>query len=252
MYPDTHDAIAVIIDKRGRWISTVGENIISENIKSIHEDPHGNIWVRTLWQIEGVYPAYYHSTNGLSWKRTILPQNRDVDCCFETVDKPIFLYNTITLTFRDSEEKNVKSWTATYKSALSSNPVWQPIIKVPTSSIENLQENIWTVKKDKSKINFLNNYINKKISLPSLGKATNKVYHIQLGAYVKESSAKKVQKSLKNLPYYSQIIKSKKYHKLMIGEFTSAKKAKFVLARLKREYPNNKSFQKAFVLRSKN
>ena len=251
MYPRSEGTIPVVVDQYGRWISTVGENIISEDIKSIHQDPHGGIWVRALWQIEGVSPAYYHSTNGLKWKRTVLPKNREVDCCFETVDEPIFLFNTLTLTFKNLEGKNVKSWAATYKSAMSNNPVWQPLIKVPSSSISNIDDSNWKVSKTKNKIIFFNNYSNKKIHLKLEEKANEKIYHIQLGAYTKESSAKKVQKSFKNLPYPSQILKSKKYHKLFIGEFTSAKKAKFILSKLKREHPKNKTIQKAFVLRSK-
>lgn len=251
MYSNTKDSIAVVIDKQGNWSSTVGNNIISEDIDSIHQDPHGNIWIRTHWQIEGVSPSYYHSQNALSWKRTVLPKNRNVDCCFETVDKPIFLYNTLTLTFRDMNNKNVKSWVSTYKSSLSNNPIWQPTLKVPTSSIENSQESNWKVKKYNNKITFTNKHIKKTIFLPSLTKTNKTLYHIQVGAYIKNRSAKKVQKSLKNLPYYSQIIKRKKYYKLLIGEFTSTKKAKFILAKLKREQPNNMTIQKAFIFSSK-
>jgi hypothetical protein len=251
MYARSEGTVPVIVDQYGRWISTVGDNIITEDIKSIHQDPHGSIWVRALWQIEGVYPAYYHSSNGLRWKRTVLPRNRDVDCCFETVDEPLFLFNTLTLTFKNLEGKNAKSWGATYKSAMSNNPIWQPLIKVPSSTISSIDDSNWKVSKTKNKITFVNKYSNKKIHLNLEAKANEKIYHIQVGAYTKESSAKKVKKSLKNLPYHSKIVKGKKYHKLFIGEFTSAKKAKFILGKLKREHPKNIPLKKAFVLSSK-
>ena len=251
MYNRPDAVTPVIVDKLGRWISTVGANIIGEDIESIHQDPHGNIWVRTQWKIEGVYPAYYHSKNGLSWKQTVLPENRNIDCCFEYVNKPIFLFDSITLTFKNTEGTNVKSWTTDYESAMSNNPFWQAVSKVPSSSIDSLPNPSWKSSKTKSKITFLNIYSNKSIFLPLKYESNKTVYRIQVGAYAQKSSAQKVQKSLSNISYFSQIVKGKKYNKLLIGEFTTLKKAKAVLAKLKKEHPQNKAIQKAFVLKSK-
>ena len=241
----------VVVDHLGRWISTVGENIISEEIKSIHQDPHGGIWIRTLWQIEGVSPAYYHSVNGLRWKRTVLPKNRNVDCCFESVDAPTFLYNTITLTFRDLDNKTVKSWAANYKSAMSNQPIWQPIIKVPISNIVSLENLTWEAQKTNGKMTFFNTQTNQKVYLNRQSTQKEKSHKIQVGAYAKESSAHKVQKALGTIyhPIYTE--QSEKYTKLFIGKFNTLKKAKFILTKLRRENPNNKTLQKAFILTSK-
>jgi len=241
----------IVVDHLGRWISTVGDNIITEDIESIHLDPHGGIWVRAIWHIEGVYPAYYHSINGLKWKRIILPKNRNVDCCFENVDAPIFLYNTLTLTFRDLDNKNVKSWAANYKSAISNQPLWQPLAIVPSSNITTLENVTWKVKKSNGKITFFNTQTNKKVYLKTQGNKKQKIYQIQVGAYSKKSSALAVQKALGNIGHPIYIREGKKYAKLFIGEFSSLKKAKFILAKLQREYPRNTTLKKAFVLKSK-
>lgn len=243
--------IPIVIDQEGRWISTIGENIISEDIQSIHQDPHGNIWVRTMWHIEGVYPAYYHSREGINWKQTVLPKDRNVDCCFEYVDKPIFLFNSITLTFRNTDNTKVKSWTANYNSAMSNNPIWQPLDKVLQSNIQNIPDNRWKISKSSNKITFLNSFNNKKNFLRLKDNTKKTRYYIQVGAYTQMSSVQKVKKALNKLPYANHIEEGKKYKKLLIGEFTTAKKAKAVLKKLKKDYPKEKVIQKAFVLKSK-
>ncbi len=250
-FGNMHNAIPILIDQKGRWISTVGDNIISENIESIHQDPHGNIWVRAIWESEGVYPAYYHSRDGLHWKNTLLPKNRNVDCCFESVEKPIFLFNTITLTFHSLNNKKRKSWAASYPSAMSKNPIWQPVSNPPKKGIEVITNNRWKVVKHKDKISFINPFTKRELYLPLSPKDGDKIYKIQIGAYSQKTSAKKVQQSLKKLPYDVHMEQSKKYIKLFIGEYTSLKKAKFMLAKLKKEYPNNQTLQKAFIFHSK-
>lgn len=242
-------ATPLLINHQGKWISSIGDNTITENIDSIHQDPHDNIWVRTHWQIEGVSPAYYHSKGGIKWKRTILPKNRNVDCCFENVDKPIFLYNTISLTFRGMDNKNVKSWSASYQNAMSNKPIWQPIHQVPKNGIELIvNDNNWRVKKTHETIIFSNDYSDINIVLPKANKNRKKIYQIQVGAYTKKTSIEKVRKSLLHISYPIFTKKAKKYTKLLIGEFTDPKKAKFILEKLKQDYPQNKNLQKAFVL----
>ena len=249
MYNRPDAVTPVLVNKQGLWLSTVGENIINEDILSIHQDPHENIWVRAQWHIEGVYPSYFHSKNGINWKQTVLPKNRDVDCCFEFVDKPIFLYDSITLTFQSDTVK--KSWTANYNSAMSSTPLWQAVAKAPSSSIETIGNESWKMTKTNSNVSFLNIHSNKKIFLSLKNKTNTKIYKIQVGAYLKKSSALKVQKSLQNIPYYKNIVKGKKYTRLFIGEFYTAQKAKAVLKNLQKTYPYNNEIQNAFVLKSK-
>jgi len=249
--PQFYSATPVMVDAQGRWISTVGENSMTESIDSIHLDPKGHVWVRAHWVIEGVHPAFYHSPDGLTWKRTRLPANREVDCCFERVDEPKFLHNSIVLTFRDFEDKVVKTWAASYQNAMSNNPSWQALTQIPFNTIEMLPNNHWQPTKNENEISFFNSYSKKKISLPLRNKKNKKRYKLQLGAYTKLSSAEASKKNLKNLDYGLRVVKEKKYIKLYLGNFTSYRKAEFILKKLKRQYPNNKSIQKAFIVTSK-
>lgn len=249
--PHLYSAVPVMVDARGRWISTVGENSINETIDSIHEDPHGNVWVKAQWQIEGVHPAFYHSRDGLTWKRTILPPNREIDCCFELVDAPRFLPNAIALTFRDLHHKIAKTWIAGYQSAMSSHPLWQPLAQIPLNTIEMLPNNHWQVTNHKGMMRFFNTYSKKKISLPIKQKSLTKQYKIQLGAYSKMESAKRVKKRLQKMDYDIEIVQGKKYVKLYLEAFSSYQKANFVLKKLKQNHPKNTTLQKAFILTSK-
>lgn len=249
--PHLYSAVPVMVDARGRWISTVGENSISETIDSIHEDPKGNVWVKAQWQIEGVHPAFYHSADGLKWKRTILPSNRDVDCCFEEADVPRFLHNAIALTFRDFNGKVEKTWIASYQSAMSNHPIWQPLTQIPLHTIEMLPNNHWQVTNHKEMMRFFNTYSKTRISLPIKNETPKKQYKIQLGAYHKMDSAKTVKNQLSNMDYHLDIVKEKKYFKLYVEAFTTYQKANFILKKLKRQYPKSKTIQKAFILTSK-
>jgi len=254
-YKPTSTAIPVVVNSIGEWRATFGENSISEDIESLHQDPHNNIWVRAIWHLEGLFPALYHSPDAIHWKRTRLPENRDVDCCFESIDEPIFLWNTVQLTFRNLDNTKIKSWATTYKSAMSNTPIWQPVPNSPAMQKEPIDEGNWKVNTSSKEISFSNNLSKLKIVLPTGEKRSKKFYHIQVGAFSKMSSAKIVMKSLKNMPYIPftkvVVVNGKKYIKLLIGEFTSKRKAKFILNKIKKEHQNNVNIQKAFILTSK-
>ena len=254
-YGQTNSAIPILVNRIGEWRATQGENSISEDIESLHQDPHNNIWVRAIWHVEGVYPALYHSQDAIHWKRTRLPENREVDCCFESIDVPSFQWNTLKLTFRDLDNKRVKSWETTYNSAMSNNPNWHPVSNIPVKSLEKRSKGNWEVTKSKTTISFLNTRSKYKIVLPVSEKDNQKLYHVQIGAYAKMSSAKIVMNSLEEMPYEPFIktttVNGRKYIKLLIGSFTSKKKARFILSKIKKEHQNNKSIQKAFILTSK-
>ena len=254
-YGQTHSAIPIVVNSIGEWKATAGANIISEDIESLHQDPHDNIWVRAIWHVEGVYPALYHSSDALHWKRTRLPENREVDCCFETLDEPSFQWDTMKLTFRDLDNKRVKSWETSYASAMSNTPNWHSVSNIPVKGIQNSHKTNWKVEKSKSAIYFTNTRSQYTMKLP-IGKDTQKnLYHVQIGAFSKMSSAKIVMNSLKKMPYQpytmTTLVKGTKYIKLLIGDFTSKRKARFILSKIKKEHQNNPTLQKAFILSSK-
>lgn len=255
-FGETNPAVPLLVNNIGQWELSQGDNSINEDIESIHEDPHGNIWVRAMWHSEGVYPALYHSSDAIHWKHTILPKNRDVDCCFETVDVPIFKENTIKLTFRDLENKRVKSWLSSYKSAMSSKPKWKPIQNSSISvSLEKHSPSNWKITQNSTHITFLNERSKYTFFLPLSENKHKHLYHVQVGAFLKMSSAKIVIDSLKNMPYTpylkTSLVKGRQFIKLLIGDFTSKRKAKFILNKLKKEHQNNPMFQKAFIFSSK-
>ncbi len=251
-----HNAVPLLVNSLGEWIMGVGENIISEDIESIHQDPFQHIWVRALWQIEAVSPALYHSSDTIHWKRTILPQNREVNCCFETMDKPNFQIDTIKLTFRDLDNKVVKSWATRYQSAMSSNPQWHEVPNQSELSIESYISQNWLIDESKDSITFKNIHSHYQFLLPLPENNISKLYHIQLGAFKTENLANDALKKLNNLPYplftKEMKVKGENYIKLLMGDFTSLKKAKFILNKIKKEHPNNKSVHEAFILSTKN
>jgi len=254
-YGVTRNTIPVVVNSRGQWQLTKGENSIGEDIESLHQDPHNNIWVRAIWHVEGVYPALYHSADAIHWKRTKLPENRNVDCCFESIDAPIFQSNRIKLTFRDLDNIHVKSWATTYQNAMSNQPNWQAVPNEPRESLEKVHKGNWKIDQTKKKITFLNTRSHQEIALPIGESKYEKIYHIQLGAFLKKSSADVVSKSLGEMPYRTftktMVINNKKYIKLLIGSFTSKRKAQFILSKIKKEHQTNKSIQKAFILTTK-
>jgi len=252
----SHSAVPLLINSLGEWIMGAGENIISEDIESIHQDPFQHIWVRALWQSEGVSPALYHSIDAIHWKRTILPQNREVNCCFETMDKPNFQLDTIKLTFRDLDNKIVKSWATRYQSAMSSEPQWHEVPNQSEPTIESYISQNWLIDESKNSITFKNLHSPYQFILPRAENNINKLYHIQLGAFKTNGLANIALKKLNNLPYPLFIkkmqVKGKSYIKLLMGDFTSLKKAKFILSKIKKERLNNKAVQEAFILSTKN
>ena len=255
-FATTASATPLLVNPQGGWILGTGASSIDEDIQSIHQDPQGDIWVRALWQIEGVSPSFYHSRDAIHWKRTKLPQNREVDCCFETVEKPIFQTSTITLTFKSLDNKRAKSWVASYESAMSDNPVWQNIPVVFSQNLETPTHGNWFIVRNKKNITFTNQRTKYSFALPLPEKSVKTLYHIQLGAFKTEKSSRVVENRLKkSLPYLTYnivaTVKGKRYNKLLMGDFTSYHKAKFILNKIKREHPKEPNVQKAFIFSTK-
>ena len=181
--------------------------------------------------------------------------NREVDCCFETVEPPIFQTSTITLTFKSLDNKRTKSWVASYESAMSDNPVWQNIPVIFSQTLETPTQGNWFIVQNKKNITFTNQLTKYSFALPLPEKSVKKLYHIQLGAFKTEKSSRVVENRLNYLPYPTYTIvatvKGKRYHKLLMGDFTSYHKAKFILNKIKKEHPKEVNVQKAFIFSTK-
>ncbi|MCH9741283.1 MAG: SPOR domain-containing protein [Epsilonproteobacteria bacterium] len=249
---------ALMVDKKGKWYQTTGENSIRQDIETLSQSPNGTLWVRSHWQSEGVYPAFYHSSDGTRWKRTALPKDREVDCCFERVKKPCFQEKHITLTFKNmknlSEKEITKSWRSTYTSAESNQPIWKPTTNTPKGCTAPLTNNSWKIEKKYETISFTHKKTKTKITLPYTPDKPTYSYHIQVGAFKYQKSLNSVRNLLNKISHDHQLIRkevkvnNQTYTKLLIGNYYSEQKAKTVLKKLQKEYPNNQYIQKAFVI----
>ena len=138
---------------------------------------------------------------------------------------------------------------------MSLEPQWY---EVPTENLSTLETYIaknWSIEESKSSIIFKNRNSPYKFSLPRAENNIKKLYHIQVGALKTKRLANVSLKKLDNFPYplftKKMKVKGKSYIKLLMGNFTSFKKAKFMLSKIKKEHPNSKAVQDAFILSTK-
>lgn len=255
--------IAVTVDPNGKWEIAQKPNIIEEEINAIYTDPYENLWLLAHWQIEGVYPMLYYSRDGVNWKATILPEKREIDCCFEALEEPHFGINDLTLTFNNMQTSNEaieKSWFTTYNKAMSSYPQWQYIAIKTDEYISNEAEPQWDIKRGEASITFINKQTHKQVTLPvtpSFDEAKQH-YSIQIGAFTYQESLQKVRNALNEISHdyefisKEETVNGKPYYKLLIGEYTTQQKAQTILEKLKRRYQKNNTIQKAFVISFEN
>ncbi len=96
--------IMVTLDGKWQWGQTMpgAPGLIRQN-KNI-------LWLTSQWQVEGSFPILYQSNNGLSWHQVLLPENREVDCCFEYIEQICFYNNMMGLKFHGASENTIKYW----------------------------------------------------------------------------------------------------------------------------------------------
>ncbi len=90
-------------------------------------------WMSTQWMIEGTYPELYKSSDGLFWKKVLLPENRNIDCCFEWITDICFSNNSIRVSFRGDTEQTIGSWETIRPSNKKTGLIWN---KVPPEKPE--------------------------------------------------------------------------------------------------------------------
>lgn len=105
---------------------------------------------------EATTPELFHSKDGIVWKNAILPENRDIDCCFEWLTDIYFNKDSIYLTFAGIDDENKKSWCSNvFTVAIANNPVWESVKdnKLPKknecSGIQLTSENLKKTKSEK-------------------------------------------------------------------------------------------------------
>lgn len=60
----TNDAVPVVIDERGKW---KWGKAISGLVGKLGRSKDGALWLESEWQVEGGYPIYATSKDGLTW-----------------------------------------------------------------------------------------------------------------------------------------------------------------------------------------
>lgn len=122
--------IAVVVDCSGKWECS---GFISGAPNLLIKGPDNALWLTSQWQIEATYPALYRSADGIKWKEVVLPEDRDVDCCFEWLSGICFYNRKIILNFHGDTSKKTKYWTACIHDILNPKPIWHEIDKVDKS-----------------------------------------------------------------------------------------------------------------------
>ena len=129
----------VTVDDQGRWLAGT---ILPGAPSWIVPGPDDALWLATQWQVEGTFPALYRSLDGVDWQEIKLPENRDVDCCFEKLEPICFQQNVMRLKFASAETGKTAYWQAALDPGAVSAPVWQPVAHagdgasaVPCSSV---------------------------------------------------------------------------------------------------------------------
>ncbi|WP_459923189.1 hypothetical protein [Desulfatiferula olefinivorans] len=89
--------------RAGEFMDGAPSMVVMENDDSL--------WLVTQWQIEGTYPALFHSADGVSWREIPLPAGRDVDCCFERLTRLCVTDETIRITLEGDSDERREFWT---------------------------------------------------------------------------------------------------------------------------------------------
>jgi hypothetical protein len=114
----------VTVDDQGKWRAG---SIIPGEPSWMLLGPDNALWLAAQWQIEGTFPALYRSMNGVDWNEIKLPENRDVDCCFERLDQICFQQGIIRLKFASAVTGKTACWEAEVDGLAGLGPVWKQI-----------------------------------------------------------------------------------------------------------------------------
>lgn len=118
----TNTFLPVLVTPDGRWQS--GDFLPGEPAIMVRGAAR-NLWLTTQWMIEGTYPALYRSSDGLGWTPIPLPENRNVDCCFEWIRQICFVEDVLRLKFTNNDQTTVRYWAADMANSREGQNVWR-------------------------------------------------------------------------------------------------------------------------------
>jgi hypothetical protein len=114
--------VPVVVDDRGEWRAGP---ILAGEPSFLVRGPGKALWLAAQWQVEGTFPALYRSQNGVDWQEIKLPGERDVDCCFETLERICFHHGRVRLRFASATTGKTASWEAGLEGLAGTGPAWK-------------------------------------------------------------------------------------------------------------------------------
>lgn len=112
----------VSVDDRGDWRAGA---LVPGAPSWMVLGPDNALWLATQWQVEGTFPALYRSPDGLAWREIKLPENREVDCCFERLERICFRQGIVRLKFVSAVTAKKASWEAEVDGLADALPAWK-------------------------------------------------------------------------------------------------------------------------------
>lgn len=130
---NSNSFMPVSVDDQGDWRSGA---VVPGAPSWLVLGPDNALWLATQWQVEGTFPALYRSLDGLDWREIKLPENRDVDCCFERLERICFHQGIVRLKFASAVTAKKASWEAEVEGIADALPAWRKTGSAPEGDRE--------------------------------------------------------------------------------------------------------------------
>lgn len=114
----------MMMDRQGHW--SWGDAIDGKPALLLTDRTRG-YWLVSHGEIEAVYPELRHSLDGLHWQEIVLPESRNIDCCFEWLKQVCEVDGKIQLQFSGMDDEVVGYWSTTLNDSLTATPHWQKL-----------------------------------------------------------------------------------------------------------------------------
>lgn len=114
----------IVVDRQGHW--SWSDALDGYPALLLTDSVHG-YWLVSHGEIEGVYPELRHSRDGLHWQDIVLPESRNIDCCFEWLKQVCEVDGQIQLQLSGMDDEVVGYWSTTLNDSLTATPHWQKL-----------------------------------------------------------------------------------------------------------------------------
>ncbi len=114
----------IMVDHQGHWS---WHDAIDGYPALLLTDSTQGYWLVSHGEVEGVYPALRHSRDGLHWQEIVLPESRNIDCCFEWLKQVCEVDGKIQLQFSSMDDEVTGFWSTTLNDSHAATPHWQKL-----------------------------------------------------------------------------------------------------------------------------